>query len=123
MPRKIVELLHYETSGIIPNEWTRSVARLCQKRFFPSRWRIWHNTRVPNPARPNLLRRLALEFKRVRDIEAFNCQFREHSEKDPDKIDYRFVREVLKTEESAFEDRRKASEKAVLISISKEKYR
>lgn len=78
--------------------------------------------RVPNLPRPNLLRRMALDFKRMRDIETLNAQFRPRTEKDSDSYNRLVIREFVSSEASALENRRKLSKKINLTHYSKEKY-
>lgn len=122
MPRRIVELLHYEQKSGSSQNWVNRVFALCAKNFSVHRKGERYFCRVKSNLRPNLLRRLALEFKRDADIEAFNAQFRKDTRKDSDKINYQYIREVCKREEAALENRRKLAEKIDIINLSKQKY-
>lgn len=122
MPRRIVELLHYERKSGDSQNWSNRVFALCAENFSIHRKGERFFCRVESKPRSNLLRRLALEFKRSADIEAFNAQFRQDSGKDSDKINYQHIREVCKREDVALENRRKLAEKIDIINLSKQKY-
>lgn len=122
MPRRIVELLHYDRKSGNSQNWINRVFALCAENFSIHSKGARFFCRVESNQRPNLLRRLALEFKRSADIEAFNAQFRQDSGKNPDKINYQYLREVCKREEIALENRRKLAEKIDIINLSKQKY-
>lgn len=122
MPRRIVELLHYERKSGSSQNWINRVFALCAENFFVHRKGERFFCRVKSNPRPNLLRRLALEFKRSADIETFNAQFRTGSRTNSDKINYQYIREVCKREETALENRRKLAEKIDIINLSKQKY-
>lgn len=130
MPRKIVELLHYERTPQHYKQWSYGIFREFFSRIkavstpnFSTIVRLSGNrSRVPNLPRPNLLRRLAMDFKRVRDIEAFNAQLRPRSEGNVDAYNRMVLRESLALEASTLENRRKLSKKINLTHYSKEKY-
>lgn len=122
MPRRIVELLHYDRKSGSSQNWVNRVFALCAENLSVYRKGERYFCRVKSNPRPNLLRRLALEFKRVADIETFNAQFRQDSGKDSDKVNYQHIREVCKREEVALENRRKLAEKIDIINLSKQKY-
>lgn len=122
MPRRIVELLHYDRKSGNSQNWVNRVFALCAENFSLHRKGERYFCRVGSNPRPNLLRRLALEFKRSADIQAFNAKFRQDSRKDSDKINYQHIREVCKREEATLENRRKFAEKIDIINLSKQKY-
>lgn len=131
MPRKFIELIHYDKFDP-KREWSFYCFRSYFKRIgikgvsapkfskLVSALRPYSSGK--NLLRPNLLRRMALEFKRSADIKAFNSQFPERSKRNSDEIDYLAVRQVLGREESSSKNRQELAKTINLNSKKKEKY-
>lgn len=122
MPRRLTELLHYEQQRGNSRDWVNRVFAVQASKFHLSSKNAKPFCRVQGRLRPNKLRRLALEFKRGADIEAFNAKLRQDSCENSDKINYKHLREICKSEEIALHDRRKFAEKIDMINLGKQKY-